>query len=905
MSDTKTIYAVSKTHWDREWYLDFQNFRVRLVKLVDNLLDILDNDPEYVSFMMDGQMIPIMDYLAVKPDEFARIKKHIDSGRLVIGPWYVLPDEVLISGESHVRNWLMGDRLARKFGDKKMNIGYLPDSFGHPSQMPQILTSLGMKWMIFWRGATEEVDKNEFNWEAPDGSKIFVNLMPKGYSTGAEFPDNSDTLSARLDRYIEDFSKDATTDILYMSNGGDHLEAVPYLSKVLKESNPKMKKGKIIHTTLEKFFTDLSEKLKGKNIKTIKGELMGSHTAILLTSTLSTRMYLKQANFECERLLDMYVEPIHSFASFMGYAYPKELILEAWRNLLENLPHDSICGCSIDAVHQDMMYRYNQVKEIGDALLDRAGIFYGCIGSKGLKSTDAVVLFNSAGQIGSGPVTVTIDLEPKLMGRLEFNDSEVPIASDTKASRKTEYHDVLKRPLPFAVKAFDGNKEIPCILNSAEVFTGKLKLNPYNFPNQFCTIRCSVTFLAKDIPAMGYKTLSFVPVYEEAKQDALLASPVIENEFFKVSSCADDGSFEVLDKRTDTRYEGIGRLVDSGDSGDEYTYQPPLFDSFVYPDPNSISVKTCKRGNVSQVIEVTGIMHLPDTVLEVDVRRNGKLVDCAFTTRVTLYTGVARIDIETEFDNHADYHRLRVLFPLGFKAETSVSAGAFSVDTRPVEKKQDPQWNEWFTTNPQKEFCDVSSAEHGLTVANIGLPEYEVYNEDFTSVIAVTLLRCVGEISKWKMRTRKDRGGWLVYAPEGQCKGHHVFNYSVIPHAGTWDNAETYNEARRFAYPLFPLPCVPTENGTLPAEKSFISIPKGLAITAFKPCEFGEGYILRFYNTTPKTISGNIEFALPVKKAYNCGMNEEALNELKVENGKAAIEVSPYKVITVKVEAQA
>jgi alpha-mannosidase len=184
------------------------------------------------------------------------------------------------------------------------------------------------------------------------------------------------------------------------------------------------------------------------------------------------------------------------------------------------------------------------------------------------------------------------------------------------------------------------------------------------------------------------------------------------------------------------------------------------------------------------------------------------------------------------------------------------------------------------------------------------LPEYEVYNEERTSVIAVTLLRCVGEISKWKMRTRKDRGGWLVFAPEGQCKGRYNFKYSAIPHANSWDIAETYIEARNFAYPLFPLPCTPSENGILPAEKNFISIPRGLIITAFKPCEFSEGYILRFYNTTPKIIKGDIAINFQLKKVYNCGMNEELLNELKIDNGKISVEVSPFKVITLKLETE-
>lgn len=153
------MYAVTKTHWDREWYMNYQMTRIRLVHLIDSLLEILDHDPNFVSFMMDGQTLPLEDYLEVKPYNRERLYKYIQEGHIVIGPWYILPDEILITGETHIRNYLLGSRIAKEFDAEKMNIGYLPDSFGHPSQMPQILEKLGMDTIMFWRGATEEVDK--------------------------------------------------------------------------------------------------------------------------------------------------------------------------------------------------------------------------------------------------------------------------------------------------------------------------------------------------------------------------------------------------------------------------------------------------------------------------------------------------------------------------------------------------------------------------------------------------------------------------------------------------------------------------------------------------------------------------------------------------------------------------
>jgi alpha-mannosidase len=162
MDKKYTLHAVTMSHWDREWYMDFQKTRLKLVHLIDGLLDILEGDPDFVSFMMDGQTLPLTDYLAVRPQNRERLNRHIQEGRILIGPWYILPDEILITGETHVRNYLLGSRVARDFGVEKMQVGYLPDSFGHPSQMPQILSGLGMDTIVFWRGSTPETDRSEF-----------------------------------------------------------------------------------------------------------------------------------------------------------------------------------------------------------------------------------------------------------------------------------------------------------------------------------------------------------------------------------------------------------------------------------------------------------------------------------------------------------------------------------------------------------------------------------------------------------------------------------------------------------------------------------------------------------------------------------------------------------------------
>jgi mannosylglycerate hydrolase len=896
MDDKKKfkLYMVTMSHWDREWYLNFQGFRIRLVHLMDSLLDILDNDPNFVSYMLDGQTIALEDYLEIKPYNEERIRKYVDEGRIVIGPWYILPDEILVSGESHIRNWLMGDRVSRRFG-KKMNIGYLPDSFGHPSQMPQILTKLGMEATMFWRGAGPEADKTELNWRAPDGSTLLTVLLPSGYSTGAEFPDDPETVAKRLDKYIEVFEPYSTTDMIYLSNGGDHLEPVPYLSSLVSEVNRRMKRGEVIHTTLPAFIKDL--KAKVRNLKTIDGEMCGVNTSILLASTLSTRIHLKQLNHKAYTLLENELEPISSIAGLLGHPYPRDILLHAWRYFLKNMPHDSICGCSVDDVHRDMLYRYDQVFEIGDYLRSDLKEFFGGIDSKPMAGKPCVAVFNTTSNDRTDLVEAVVDLDDSVMAELDFNDVERGLSSKHHADT-----DGAGQSFPTSIRVFDGTREIPCVLDSAEL-ANKLELHWQTYPRQSKVNRCRISFIAPDVPAMGYKSFSILPVYTEKKplmeRMHLLE---LENDFFVVTPNLDDGTVAITDKRTGAVYAGCNALADSGDCGDEYSYCPPEEDRVVRADKTSLAFRMVERSSVRQALEIRGAMLIPETVLEENRRRSDVLERCEFATTVTLYPEVERIDVKTDFDNRARFHRVRVLFPTGLEAAVSHSAGIFSVDSRPIEPVEDPNWQEKFFTHPQKDFVDVNDGKLGLTVANRGLPEFEVYNVDNRAVIAVTLLRCVGQISKQMIKTRKAMGGWTVDAPEGQCLGAHRFEYSILPHRGSWEDARVYIGARDFNQPM-PAMHVGGGKGSLPSTKAFITLEPGeLVVSAFKKCEFGEGSILRFYNTTGKAVKGGIRFGFPVKGVELAGLDEKGLRKLDVVDGGISIEAGAWSIVTLKIE---
>jgi len=897
MDKKYTLHAVTMTHWDREWYMDFQKTRLKLVHLIDGLLDILEGDPSFHSFMMDGQTLPLTDYLAVRPQNRERLTRHIRAGRILIGPWYILPDEILITGETHIRNYLLGSRVAADFGAEKMQVGYLPDSFGHPSQMPQILSGLGMDTIVFWRGSTPETDRSEFFWRAPDGTKVLTILMPDGYGTGAELSDDPDATAARLDQYIENFHKYATTEHIYLSNGGDHLEPPPYLSKVLREAGGRMKNGSVRHTALPAFIRTLRRSL-GDGLKEVSGELCGASRSILLLSTLSTRTYLKQANHDAARLLENELEPMFALAALDGHAYPRDELTLAWKYLMENQPHDSICGCSIDAVHEDMLFRFRQVREIGGALYQQAKAHYLRIDTSSIPGGAALAVFNAAGSARTDYVEATVDFDARPTMMLDFSRTD---AAGRYPRPCVDNSAEALREAPTGVRVFDGERELPAVLIEAKV-SNYMDLGYRRFPHQYNVNRCAIGFVAEDVPAMGYKTLRIEPVYGGKAPEAAGGPAFIENGFFKVEPDLVLGAITVTDKRSGRVLKGLGRLSDGGDCGDEYTYCPPDRDRIAFPAPETLSARVVEKSAARQVLEISGVMRLPVGLHNRSEARSPEEAECPFAIRATLHPGVRRIDIKTTFENRAEWHRLRALFPAGVRADAHWSAGAFTVDRRPMVPAPDPNAREICLTHPQKDFCSLDDGAFGLTVANRGLCEYEGYDDGDASELAVTLLRCTGVISQRVIKTRDEAGGWHEAAPGAQCPGTWDFEYSVIPHEGDWAKSRAYLEARSYNLPMPALQLPAGQPGDLPASRGAIRLNHpALLVSAFKQCEFEDALILRFYNTAPEAVDAEVAFDFPFEAVRRANLREDTTGAVDMRGRAARLRVGPFEIVTLKI----
>ena len=349
--------VVPHTHWDREWYLPIEQFRLRLGTVVDGVLETLERDPSFTTFTLDGQAIVLEDYLEVRPEQEERLRALLAAGRLEVGPSYVLPDEILVGGESLVRNLLLGRRVCRRFGVEPSGAGYLPDSFGHPAQLPQILAGFGIRTFLFSRGLGDEIDELGvvFRWRAGPAEVVACQMLPHydNFARLTWYHDAEERLRAIVERFGE-LLRGAGQDELVLANGSDHLPVEPELPQILDGL------GRRFGAELRIGRYDEHRPPAG-GLPGHEGELVGSRLQNVLRGVNSARIYLKQANERAERRL-LAIETAAALMTLREDArYPAADLRLAWRDLLRNHPHDSICGCSCDEVHRDMLSRYEQL----------------------------------------------------------------------------------------------------------------------------------------------------------------------------------------------------------------------------------------------------------------------------------------------------------------------------------------------------------------------------------------------------------------------------------------------------------------------------------------------------------------------------------------------------------------
>ena len=361
---SKKLHVITHVHWDPAWYLPLEQYRIILCKLMKNLLNILDTQADFLSFMFDGQVSAIDDYLEIFPKDKERLEKHIKSGRLIVGPWYIQPEEFMISGESHIRNLQLGHKRGTELGGV-MPVSYLCDMVGHIAQMPQIVKGFGIEYFVGWRGILDgkERNKSEFIWEGPDGSQVLVKVMVDSYNN--HIPDDSDGFFKKINEIKENLEAFSTTDYLLIMDGGDHREAIKNTPKLIRDYNETVGYDQMEHTTLLHHMDTIKENWDNLNIH--KGEFRAAYHpySFILTGILTTRMEVKLQSEKVSMGLEKWMEPFAAINTILtGNEYPQEFLEYVWKKQLKNAFHDCIYGAHTDPVTLDIFNDYKRAMEI-------------------------------------------------------------------------------------------------------------------------------------------------------------------------------------------------------------------------------------------------------------------------------------------------------------------------------------------------------------------------------------------------------------------------------------------------------------------------------------------------------------------------------------------------------------
>jgi mannosylglycerate hydrolase len=783
------VNIVPHTHWDREWYKPYPLFRMQLVELLDGLLPELEADSGYAHFQLDGQMAVVDDYLEVRPAERERLVGLNRSGRLSMGPWYTLPDEFLVSGETLVRDLRLGLRRAADFGGA-MQVGYLPDMFGHVAQMPQILAGFGFGDAVVWRGVPLAVQAPAFWWEAPDGTTVRAEFLSDGYSNGARLPDHGKDLVDQVDEFRAAQGPLVGDPVLWM-NGTDHQLPQARLGRVVAEAAEAQDRYELV-------VTSLAEHLAGAprdGLPTWKGEMRSGARANLLMGVASCRIDVKQAAARAERWLERVAEPLAA-CWLPAEGWPGAFLDLAWQDVVRNAAHDSICGCSADEVNDAVLHRYAESTRVAEAIADRA-----LVRVLATSGQDAVVA-NPTARPRSGMVSAIVpgDVAPPHTQQLSVRPArqrthtlttaaavqvvlragvEDPKASDVTLAEATDGSGdhIATVTVDRAHKRFDATalrEQLEAL--AAERPDGWVHLE-FSRPDA----TQEVLLRAAQVPGLGWRGLAPSDLADHAVR---AEGQGLTNGLVTVVPDPSDGTFS-LDGIT-----GFGRLVDDGDAGDTYNWSPPS-DDLVVERPDHVEVLVSEAGPVRGRIKIVRRYRWP-THVEDDRRCGSAPVEV--TTLLELRAGEDLVRVSVSFDNQARDHRLRITFPLLERAAHSDAECAFGTVRRGLAAEGGPN-EHGLPTFPSRRFV----AAGGLLVAHDGLPEYELIDiegdgdEARAGAIALTVLRSVGIISQGPMAMRALPAGPPTLTPAAQMLGpHHV---DLVLHAAGRDPYAVADEA--------------------------------------------------------------------------------------------------------------
>ncbi|MEY9858288.1 mannosylglycerate hydrolase [Catenulispora sp. GAS73] len=848
MSEPAELVIVPHTHWDREWYQPFQRFRLRLVTVLDRLLAQLDADPR-ARFTLDGQTAAIDDYLEIRPEQEQLVRSLTARGQLALGPWRVLADSFLCSGENLLRNLEIGLRRADDLGGA-MRIGYLPDQFGHAAQLPQILRHAGIETACVWRGVPAAVHTTEFWWQAPDGTTLRTRYLPEGgYGGAAGVFSEADAavVRQRAEEHVRALRRWQPEGPLLGMYGTDHSAPVEGLAELVAGAADGSMRIRL--DTLAGFFDghaspDAASAARGSaasagaNVaarphiadaagsEVIRGELRSHARANILPGVLSSRIDLKQALSRAERLVERYAEPV---AALYGVRAACQPFLDlAWRRLVDSSCHDSVTGCGVDGTAEQVAARIGEADDLGRGVVDLVlGPVADTVPDGGhlvfnpspWRRAEVVVLDVPAGR----GLRAGAHVPHQVLETVEetFAEEQVAPGELDRFLRKVHGRELYGRQIAAwqvdaraATIAFELAPTSELVFDVADVRAAAASTGAA--VERWC-VKVRIQPRAKVAALVDVGPLGLTAVTAVAAAAGAPAPPValrniatgrralsdLDNGLIHVA-LRSDGLLDVL-AADGTHAAGLGVIVDGGDLGDEYNYAPPGRDRIV-DSPDEIWNRERWNGPLTASLESVRWFNWPTHGVPagtsggnaVSVRAEA-VHTTELSTRVELRHGEPFVRLTVAFDNRSDDHRVRLHLPLPRPAAVSHAEGQFAVVDRPLHAEGG------FGERPVPTFPAYGwVAAGGLAVLLDHVSEYELVDDGRT--LALTLLRSVGLLSRNDNAWREEPAGPQLPTPGAQCHGVRTVELGLYLYAGEWHESGLLDAAERYRHPFTALP---------------------------------------------------------------------------------------------------
>lgn len=920
----KTIHVIPHSHWDREWYFTTSRSKVYLMKDLADVMDTLEANPEFKTWMLDGQASLIDDYLAWRPQDEDRMRRLVQEGRLIIGPWYTQTDQMIISGESIARNLFYGMRRCEEFGPY-MNVGYMPDSFGQAGNMPQIYQQAGIPDTLFWRGVSNDMADGKLNytWRGDDGTTVFATQMPTGYYIGGNMPEDPEQNDAFWhEQCLDKLAPRHVTENVYFPCGFDQAPVRRNLPELIAKRDAADPENSYKMSSLPEYIAETKAAIErdGIELPEVEGELLVAKHMRIHRTIWSSRSDLKKLNTEVQNYVVNVLEPLLALSQSMGNVYPAGAVEHIWKLLFENAAHDSIGSCISDPVNEDVYLRYKQASDIATSLVE----LHSRLIATSVEAGDAPMtftVFNGYPKQRSGVVIKKMYIPGGAFGIVDAEGK--PVAYSVLASRDlTDY-----------------------------VLSQTIKLDPsasFYVPEQ--VLEATVAIEAKDVPALGYAQYRLVLEADSAEEFApLAAGSALENEFYRVT-VNEDGSLRVEDKETGFVYDHQAVLEENGADGDSFNYSPCQPDYVLRSDAFAATVELAGSG-VYQQAKISWTMVVP---ADLDERKAGT---CSTELPVTLTVGLRRgsrvIDVNVHVENTVLSHRMCILFDAQmatkfnfadqqfgaikrenvhtaqmalYEASLAASEGAEVDDadsSLPVNWRQNMEaWQEMpIAIEPCQSYVALGDGERGLAVLPLGVREYEVVGDE-KNVIRLTLFRTYGFMGRENLLYRPGRasGERTIETPAAQLLGPLDFSLGFMAFAGTVDAAGVAEEARCYDGDLSVYEYGEFLNGRLifseparvgegPREASLFSLEGTAVVSAVKAVEDAEraaagGMIVRVFNGLHEgDATAKLAFARPVRNAYLVDLRERKVADVAFSGCEVELEpLAHCKFVSLYVE---